>query len=305
MTNPTIGDDPSVFSECDWNFDPSDSASIAMLGDECDHDALSERSMAEESDFDIPDESSRPMVDGASVVQIASRLILTNFVPRGAPYSVYKPLVVDREGDIENEHGEKIGTLTNIVTPARFRQYTKMVACKPNDIRLRCLQWMTDVRGIAMDAVVPSFGHSFGFYGEPIVFAGHKNESTLAWSTPSGGVVVCVDNTGSQCGFCLGCKSIETSKYNVPEKCVYFIRSVDGGPIKIGTSINPMDRLNALQTAHPTRLKIIGMMKGGSVVEKALHVMFATDRLRPNGEWFHPSQQMLDFISEVGGASDA
>lgn len=290
----------------DWDYDPDTVVPRAMTDEEI--KGFDIRSSAEEDDRDIPDTA--PLTDGVLIsegdhaVQCPSRLILTNFVPKDAPYSVSKS-PVDRVGDVEDADGVKIGVLISIVTPLRLRQYVKMIGRGPNDARLRCLQWMQDVRGIAMDAVVASFGHSFGFYGEPIVLPGHRNESNLVWSTPTGGVIVCVGNTGKSCGFCLGCKSIEDAKYDVHEKCVYFIRSVDGGPVKIGTSVNPEGRLNALQTAHPTRLKIIGTMKGGLVVEKAIHTLFVADRLRHNGEWFHPSAALIDFISDIGGGSDA
>ena len=237
-------------------------------------------------------------------MEVPSRLILTNFVPSRGPYYSRNPSP-DRKGDVETLAGETVGSLHSIAAPLRFRQYVKSIARLDNDVRLRCVQWMTDMRGIVMDAVVASFGHSLGFHGEPTVIPGYRGEASFVWSTKAGGVVVCISNTGGACGVCLGCVSVDESKRSVPEKCVYFIRGDDGGPVKIGTSINPEERLDALQTAHPTKLRIIGLMKGGKTVERALHSMFALDRLRPNGEWFHPSVALIDFIHEIGGGFDA
>ena len=37
-------------------------------------------------------------------------------------------------------------------------------------------------------------------------------------------------------------------------------------------------------------------------VERALHTLFATDRLRADSEWFRPSPALVAFIREAGGA---
>lgn len=73
----------------------------------------------------------------------------------------------------------------------------------------------------------------------------------------------------------------------------YFVQSESGGPIKIGyTRQDPSQRLANLQTGSPTILKIVGLIEGN--VESSLHVKFASDRI--HGEWFNPSQKILDFI---------
>jgi hypothetical protein len=71
---------------------------------------------------------------------------------------------------------------------------------------------------------------------------------------------------------------------------VYFVQSVEGGPIKIGKSdiIRFRDRLIALQQGNPVELKLIGSFAGGYASEKELHEELAEYRVR--GEWFqdHP-----------------
>jgi hypothetical protein len=73
----------------------------------------------------------------------------------------------------------------------------------------------------------------------------------------------------------------------------YFIQSVDGGPIKIGfTSKPPSERLGALQTGSPTKLRLVGLIAGNQ--EKILHKRFSKDH--SHGEWFSPSKELVGFI---------
>lgn len=73
---------------------------------------------------------------------------------------------------------------------------------------------------------------------------------------------------------------------------VYFIRSEQGGPVKIGTSLDPEARLRALQTSHPGRLLIIGRRPGGPREEARLHALLAAHRL--TGEWFVDDAAVLE-----------
>ena len=79
------------------------------------------------------------------------------------------------------------------------------------------------------------------------------------------------------------------------------VQSSIGGPVKIGRSSNPIARLSALQTAHPHPLRIIAKMAGGIEVERSLHRLFAASRIRPDGEWFNPTPDLVAFIKEIGG----
>lgn len=76
---------------------------------------------------------------------------------------------------------------------------------------------------------------------------------------------------------------------------VYFIQSVRGGPVKIGTARDPESRLLSLQTAHPYPLRIIGLIPHGGVrTERLLHRRFADHRM--NGEWFEWTPDMEEFL---------
>lgn len=65
---------------------------------------------------------------------------------------------------------------------------------------------------------------------------------------------------------------------------IYFIQGVEGGPIKIGYSRNPSQRLAALQTTSPVPLEILFECPGDRRCEQILHAEFAEGRLY--GEWF-------------------
>lgn len=63
---------------------------------------------------------------------------------------------------------------------------------------------------------------------------------------------------------------------------VYFID--DGTAVKIGIALDPLARLDALQTGNPRRLDLIGSIEGDLGDERVLHDRFAAHRLV--GEWF-------------------
>jgi T5orf172 domain len=58
-------------------------------------------------------------------------------------------------------------------------------------------------------------------------------------------------------------------------------------PVKIGYSTSPEQRLDDLRTAHHVDLFILAHGPGGRVEKRALHRMFANERMR--GEWFRRS----------------
>lgn len=76
---------------------------------------------------------------------------------------------------------------------------------------------------------------------------------------------------------------------------VYFIRMGENGPIKIGVSDQPHLRLKSLSPYSPYDLIPLGVMDGDEAEERALHRKFR--KLRENGEWFEPHQDLLDFIT--------
>lgn len=69
---------------------------------------------------------------------------------------------------------------------------------------------------------------------------------------------------------------------------IYFVQAEQGGPIKIGVSVDPERRLRELQTASPYRLVIRRTVPNEGHAERWLHEVFGPYRME--GEWFlaHP-----------------
>lgn len=65
---------------------------------------------------------------------------------------------------------------------------------------------------------------------------------------------------------------------------LYFIQSEHGGPIKIGTAMDPVKRRNQLQTGYPHRLVLTSFVWVARSTERRVHALFAKWRL--TGEWF-------------------
>lgn len=78
---------------------------------------------------------------------------------------------------------------------------------------------------------------------------------------------------------------------------IYFIRKEKGGPIKIGTTADPGQRLVAIQGANPDPLCIVGVAAGGRGAENRIHKVFAKDRL--HGEWFQPTPRLLALVERL------
>lgn len=78
---------------------------------------------------------------------------------------------------------------------------------------------------------------------------------------------------------------------------IYFIQVGSTGPIKIGRTSGPVSkRLAGIQTSMPFDLKLIATIPDASFAdEKLLHKQF--DHLRIRGEWFHPAEELLDWIA--------
>jgi hypothetical protein len=68
--------------------------------------------------------------------------------------------------------------------------------------------------------------------------------------------------------------------------------------IKIGYTKNKVEnRLRQLNTGSDIPLFCLGYIDGGRSKEKELHKLFSSDRLRDNGEWFSPSDRLIDYIN--------
>jgi hypothetical protein len=75
---------------------------------------------------------------------------------------------------------------------------------------------------------------------------------------------------------------------------VYFIQQGKGGPIKIGSAANPLQRMKTLQTGSPDKLYLLKSFKAGPDLESHLHKIFKKYKL--NGEWYKPSTPILAYI---------
>ena len=87
---------------------------------------------------------------------------------------------------------------------------------------------------------------------------------------------------------------------------IYFIRPVGmDGPIKIGHSIEPLNRLNAFSTWSPFPLEIIGSVPGAMADETFLHQCFSD--LHTHREWFLSNPALRRSIQTIlsAGTVDA
>jgi hypothetical protein len=77
---------------------------------------------------------------------------------------------------------------------------------------------------------------------------------------------------------------------------IYFIQGAEDSPIKIGRAKHPIDRLKSLQSANWDELRLLAAFEGHAKDEVALHKKFE----RARGEWFMPSEGLLELIEEIG-----
>lgn len=83
---------------------------------------------------------------------------------------------------------------------------------------------------------------------------------------------------------------------------VYFIQAGEGGPIKIGFSLNVKARMAGLQTGRTEKLKLLLTLPGTKVDEARLHDKFG--RFRIQGEWFKPDPAVLKSIEVLRAWKD-
>lgn len=83
---------------------------------------------------------------------------------------------------------------------------------------------------------------------------------------------------------------------------VYFI--TNGENIKIGYSKNINKRLKQLNTGNDKKLYILGYIQGDKDKEKEIHKKFSKFRIRSNGEWFYPDQELIDFLNLINEKSN-
>lgn len=79
---------------------------------------------------------------------------------------------------------------------------------------------------------------------------------------------------------------------------VYFVRSGDSGPIKIGHSTGLKNRFETLRTTVPN-LEILAVLPDeGRAAEKRLHRQFA--HIKVDREWFRADTELLEWIDQNG-----
>lgn len=134
----------------------------------------------------------------------------------------------------------------------------------------------------------------------------HALKKRIVWSCPEPGrgdlypdcwfaEKACETMYGETPSVCLAsCLGIQAS---MAQGVVYFIESVGTGHIKIGWTANtPQSRLKSLQTGSASLLRLAGAIRGNQSLEIDLHKRFAN--LRFNGEWFHGTTELRDYITK-------
>lgn len=79
----------------------------------------------------------------------------------------------------------------------------------------------------------------------------------------------------------------------------YAIQAGEGGPVKIGVTRDPVQRLKTLQTGNPETLRGLAAWRVLPGEERLIHDDFASVRIR--GEWFHPTPELLEYVLWEGG----
>lgn len=83
---------------------------------------------------------------------------------------------------------------------------------------------------------------------------------------------------------------------------VYFLKPVGFfGPIKIGCSEFPIQRLKTLMAWSPFELELLATAEGGVDLERNLHECFFDLHLR--GEWFRPDARLMACIEILKGGA--
>lgn len=78
---------------------------------------------------------------------------------------------------------------------------------------------------------------------------------------------------------------------------VYFVQDGVSKKIKIGYSSNFKRRYRDLCSSNANDLFVLGVIRGSEEKEREIHSQFSHHR--SHGEWFHPTEQILQFIKEV------
>ena len=75
---------------------------------------------------------------------------------------------------------------------------------------------------------------------------------------------------------------------------VYFIQGENGGPIRIGCTVNPIFRLKSLQKGYPDKLKLLLVISAPFTASEEIKKAFKKHKLK--GDWFKPDEEIFDEI---------
>lgn len=83
---------------------------------------------------------------------------------------------------------------------------------------------------------------------------------------------------------------------------IYFLQGINGGEIKVGTSVNVTKRHKRLESYYGQPLRLLGVIEGDRQTERKIHAKFAHLRIRKT-EQFEPGADLLGFIRQpvLGG----
>lgn len=87
---------------------------------------------------------------------------------------------------------------------------------------------------------------------------------------------------------------MKNTQKNKKRSVIYFVRNGFDGEIKIGVTTNLKKRLETIQIYCPNEAVLLATLNGDSKKERELHALFSDFRKR--GEWFFPSNKLLNYI---------
>lgn len=96
--------------------------------------------------------------------------------------------------------------------------------------------------------------------------------------------------SGKTAGLVARPRAVPRAKYPRGEY-VYFLQEQSTGTIKIGCTRRLATRIADLTALNGSAVELLGFIKGYDLTERALHTIFAADRL--HGEWFKPSPELV------------
>jgi len=114
----------------------------------------------------------------------------------------------------------------------------------------------------------------------------------LAEADHAGSSEITLNNAGT-CA--KGDTPLTQARSTVVHGWTYFVR--DGDAIKIGSSIRPQKRVEAIQTGSPRTIELLAIVPQSVADEFTTHQKFA--HLRSRGEWFRAEPDLLDYIEHL------